>query len=202
MIAIIDYGLGNLFSIQNILKHIEIDSIITNDKNEIERSSQLIIPGVGKFDEGMRNLQNKQLDTVIKDEAANGKPILGICLGMQLLGVSSEEGENAGLGLIDFKTIRFQFDEGEHRKIPHMGWERVKLKDCPLTIGLDDRQRYYFVHSYHAVCDDDNTAIITCNYGYEFAAAVRNQNVYGVQFHPEKSHRYGMRILKNFAEIK
>ena len=200
MIAIIDYGLGNLFSIQNMLKHIGIDSIITEDINEIGRADHLIIPGVGNFDEGMKNLQSKGLDSVISVEAEQGKPILGICLGMQLLGYSSEEGEMRGLGLIDFKTVKFAFNEFDMHKIPHMGWERVKITDCPLTTGLDEKQRYYFVHSYHAVCDE-KTSIITCDYGYEFAAAVRNKNVYGVQFHPEKSHKYGMKILKNFAEI-
>ena len=200
MIAIIDFGLGNLFSIQNMLKHIEVDSVITADEQEIGRADHLIIPGVGKFVEGMRNLQDKGLDTVIKAEAKKGKPILGICLGMQLLGYESEEGEMPGLGLIDFRTVKFHFDEPDIRKIPHMGWERVKIKECPLTEGLDDKQRYYFVHSYHAVSDHE-TAIITCDYGYEFPAAVRNHNVYGVQFHPEKSHKYGMRILKNFAGI-
>ena len=202
MIAIIDYGLGNLFSIQNMLKYLDIESIITSDEKQIHDSEQLILPGVGKFDEGMRNLREKGLDEIIKDETANRKPILGICLGMQLLGYSSEEGRLPGLGLIDFKSVRFQFAEGDHRKIPHMGWERVILKDSPLTEGLDQNQRYYFVHSYHALCDYATTAIIDCNYGYSFAAAVRNQNVYGVQFHPEKSHKYGMRIFKNFAAIR
>lgn len=208
MIAIIDYGMGNLFSIQNMLKHIEIDTIITSDKNKIKNADHLIVPGVGKFDEGMRNLQEKGLDSVISSEAGKGKPILGICLGMQLLGNSSEEGELGGLCLVKFRSVRFKFDKLDccdslnRRKIPHMGWERVDTKDCPLTKDLSEQQRYYFVHSYHAVCEDEDTVIITCNYGYKFAAAVRNQNVYGVQFHPEKSHKYGMKILKNFAEIK
>lgn len=201
MIAIIDYGLGNLFSIQNMLKHLDIDSVITSNPNEIQNSDQLILPGVGKFDEGMRNLRTKGIDSMVKSEAKRGKPILGICLGMQLLGNTSEEGMIPGLGLIDFRTVKFQFNKEEHRKIPHMGWERVILKSCPLTKGLEEQQRYYFVHSYHAVCETEDTEIIKCNYGYDFAAAVRNENVYGVQFHPEKSHRYGMKILKNFSEI-
>lgn len=202
MIAIIDYGLGNLFSIQNMLKHLDIDSVITANPNEIQNSEQLIIPGVGKFDEGMRNLRDKGLDSLIRNEADKGKPILGICLGMQLLGNTSEEGASSGLGIINFKTVRFQFGESDHHKIPHMGWERVTLKDCPLTMGLEEQQRFYFVHSYHAVCDKEEIAIIKCDYGYTFAAAVRNENVYGVQFHPEKSHKYGMQIMKNFSEIR
>ena len=201
MIAIVDYGLGNLYSIQNMLKHIGAESVITSDVHVIERADKLILPGVGKFDEGMGNLESAGLKMVIQAEAEFGKPILGICLGMQLLGKSSEEGQKAGLGLVDFKTVRFEFEKSQSLKIPHMGWEQVKLNEtgCPLTVGLDDRQRYYFVHSYHAVCSDNNTAIMNCVYGYEFAAGVRNKNVYGVQFHPEKSHRFGMRLLGNFV---
>lgn len=201
MIAIIDYGLGNLFSIQNMLKHIETESVITADKNEIRNADKLILPGVGKFDEGVKNLQQRGLDSIIVEEALNGKPVLGICLGMQLLGKSSEEGEKCGLGLIDFKTVRFNFATSEQLKIPHMGWERVRFKNSPLTMNLDEKQRYYFVHSYHAVCEDEKTELITCTYGYDFAAGVRNGNIYGVQFHPEKSHKYGMMLLKSFVEI-
>lgn len=203
MIAIVDYGLGNLYSIQNMLKHIGAESVITSDVNMIERADKLILPGVGKFDEGMGNLKSSGLDDVLVQQAGEEKPLLGICLGMQLLGKYSEEGTMNGLGLIDFHSKRFDFHRIAGKfKIPHMGWERVKLNEteCPLTIGLDDRQRYYFVHSYHAVCSDKDTAIIHCVYGYEFAAGVRNKNVYGVQFHPEKSHRFGMKLLENFVK--
>lgn len=201
MIAIIDYGLGNLFSIQNMLKHLDIESVITSNNEEIDRADRLILPGVGKFDEGMRNLEESGLDSVIKNQSAAGKPILGICLGMQLLGISSEEGEKQGLGLIDFKSIRFDFLDDIQLKVPHMGWERVSLTECPLTRGLSDKERFYFVHSYHAVCNDESTKIVTCHYGYDFAAGVRKGNTYGLQFHPEKSHKYGMKIFKNFSEI-
>lgn len=201
MIAIIDYGLGNLYSIWNMLKHLDIESVITSDRETIIRADRLILPGVGKFDEGMKNLEESGLDSIIKEQSIEGKPILGICLGMHLLGKASEEGDSRGLGLIDFRTVRFDFQSDKHLKIPHMGWERVVLKDSPLTKGLCDGERYYFVHSYHAVCKDEDTVIAKCNYGYEFVAGVRNGNTYGLQFHPEKSHRYGMRILKNFSEI-
>lgn len=201
MIAIIDYGLGNLYSIQNMFKHLDIKSIVTSNKEIIKNSEGIILPGVGKFDEGMKNLEESGFDILIKNQSQEGKPILGICLGMQLLGKSSEEGYRAGLGLIDFKTIRFDFPQESHLKIPHMGWEHVTIKKSPLTKGLSEKERYYFVHSYHAVCDSDESVIINCQYGYEFAAGVRNGNTYGVQFHPEKSHKYGMKILKNFEEI-
>ena len=124
----------------------------------------------------MENLESAGLNKVILSEAGSGKPILGICLGMQLLGKSSEEGKKAGLGLVDFKTVRFTFDKNQVLKIPHMGWKPVKCTtlDCPLTQGLPEKQRYYFVHSYHAVCERKDTEIISCSYGYEFAAGVRN----------------------------
>lgn len=202
MIAIIDYGLGNLFSIHNMLKHIHVDSVITDDEETITGADKLILPGVGKYDEGVRNLQAKGLDRLIIDEAHNGKPILGICLGMQLMGNSSEEGSLEGLKLIDFKSIRFCFDDNKDLKAPHMGWQNVRFTDeeCPLNKGLDDKQRYYFVHSYYAVCNLQENVMAFCDYGFKFAAAVRNGNIYGVQFHPEKSHRYGMQLLMNFTE--
>lgn len=201
MTAIVDYGLGNLYSIANMLHHIGEESVITADKQILGRADRLILPGVGKFDEGMTRLESTGLKEIILSEVQSGKPILGICLGMQLLGKNSEEGEKEGLGLINFRTIRFAFEEQHSLKIPHMGWERVRFlsNECPLTLGLDDKQRYYFVHSYHAVCEEQGIEIISCDYGYSFTAGVRKNNVYGVQFHPEKSHRYGMTLLQNYV---
>lgn len=201
MTAIVDYGLGNLYSIANMLRYIGEESAITADKQIIRMADRLILPGVGKFDEGMTRLEDTGLKKAILSEVLSGKPVLGICLGMQLLGRSSEEGKKEGLGLINFRTIRFDFDEKHSLKIPHMGWERVRFisSKCPLTLSLDDKQRYYFVHSYHAVCEEQGIEIISCDYGYSFTAGVRKKNIYGVQFHPEKSHRYGMTLLQNYV---
>jgi len=200
MIAIIDYGLGNLGSIANMLKVIGEKAVITCDANKIRKADKIILPGVGAFDAGMSQLENRGLITVIQEEAKAGKPILGICLGMQLLGRKSEEGEKPGIGLIPFENVRFRFTEDSKLKIPHMGWDIVDFKqDKPLLEGIEGTQRYYFVHSYHAVCDDESNVMMNCDYGYKFVAAVCKGNVYGVQFHPEKSHDFGMRLFENFA---
>ena len=201
MIAIIDYGLGNLGSISNMLKVIGEKSIITSDPEKIQRADKLILPGVGAFDAGMTQLSERGLVSVLREETLQkGKPILGICLGMQLLGRKSEEGTLPGLGLIPFDNIRFRIDPTSGLKVPHMGWDVVRFeKSCPLLEGIEGTQRYYFVHSYHAVCDAPENCLMTCDYGYEFTAAVVKDNMMGVQFHPEKSHNFGMRLLENFA---
>lgn len=205
MVAIIDYGLGNLGSIANMLKVIGEKSVITSDAKEIQNANRLILPGVGSFNAGMGQLEGRELIPIIQEEAKKGKPILGICLGMQLLGRRSEEGEKPGLGLIPFDSVRFHFDNVDESlkkqlKIPHMGWDIVTMKqNRPLVQEIDGTQRYYFVHAYHAVCDTPENVLMTCDYGYEFAASVCKDNVYGVQFHPEKSHDFGMKILENFV---
>lgn len=207
MIAIINYGLGNLGSIANMLRVVGEKSVITDDPEQIKAADKMILPGVGAFDAGMTNLEQNGLDQVIKEEIYSGKPILGICLGMQLLGRRSEEGLKQGLGLIPFDNHKFNFEnvivsdeERRFLKIPHMGWDIVEFKQKkPLLEGIEGQQRYYFVHSYHAACDNPDNVLMTCDYGYAFAAAVVKDNVYGVQFHPEKSHNFGMRIFENFA---
>ena len=201
MIAILDYGLGNLGSISNMLKVIGEKSKITNDVEIIRKSDGIILPGVGAFDAGMSKLNESGLTDVIKEEAGKGKPILGICLGMQLLGNRSEEGSMPGLSLIPFECKKFNFVD-KSLKIPHMGWDIVDFrKQHPLLEGLTGQQRYYFVHSYYAVCENSDNVLMTCDYGIEFACSVVKDNVMGVQFHPEKSHDFGLALLTNFVNI-
>ena len=201
MVAIVDYGLGNLGSIANMLKVIGERSVITADKDKIMQADRIILPGVGAFDAGMSRLTETGLADFIKEQALQEKkPILGICLGMQLLGRKSEEGILDGLGLIPFESIRFQLADTNLR-VPHMGWDVVGFEQhSPLLEGLTGRQRYYFVHSYHAKCDNKENVLMTCDYGYKFACAVVKDNIYGVQFHPEKSHDFGMALLENFVK--
>lgn len=201
MVGIINYGLGNLGSIQNMLKVIGEKSIISSNPEELDKCDKYILPGVGAFDAGMKKLSESGLDVYIREKANNEKkPILGICLGMQLLGRKSEEGTLPGLGLIPFDNIRFRLDDTD-LKVPHMGWDIVEFKqDNPLLSGLEGTQRYYFVHSYHAQCDSKENVLMTCDYGYEFAASVVKGNIMGVQFHPEKSHDFGMALLRNFVK--
>lgn len=210
MIAIIDYDMGNVGSIENIFHHIGIDDVcVTRSKQVIHDASHIILPGVGAFDTGMAKLEEYDLIDTLKNEVRlTHKPLLGICLGMQLLGRTSQEGIREGLCLIDFDSIRFgsgeNLQEYSNFKVPHMGWNQVLIQQPwqPIVSGLEvNRQRYYFVHSYHAVCDDVSNSLMSCVYGYEFSAAVIRDNIIGVQFHPEKSHRYGMQLLTNFAKM-
>lgn len=204
MILIIDYDMGNIASISNMLKKIGCeDVVISSNYSDIARADKLILPGVGAFDQGVTNLKSRALFEPVKDAVmSDSKPILGICLGMQLLGKGSEEGNLEGLGVIPFSSQRFRLS-GEY-KIPHMGWNSVSVTQIsnPIASGLaEEEQRYYFVHSYHAVLEDDTDELMSCDYGYKFAAAVSRNHIYGVQFHPEKSHKYGMRLLTNFVGL-
>lgn len=201
MITVVDYGIGNVNSIINMYKKIGIPAFLTSKPSEIEKADKLILPGVGSFDSGLKKLQSSGLSEIIIEHAVGKqKPILGICLGMQMLGRSSEEGMEKGLNLIPFENKRFDFKGNTSLKIPHMGWNVTTIiKDDPLVEKLDPMQRFYFVHSYHAVCDNEENVLMRCNNGYTFAAAVKKGNIYGVQFHPEKSHKFGMSLLENFA---
>lgn len=200
-IIVIDYGVGNVGSILNMLKRIGADVIASNSKNEIENADKLILPGVGSFDYGMEMLEKSGLkELVINHALIEKKPILGICLGMQMLGKKSEEGIKEGLNLIPFETKKFKFDNNK-LKIPHMGWDisNISIERDPIFKDIIEEQRYYFVHSYHAVCDEEKYELMSCEYGYKFSSAVKKDNIYGVQFHPEKSHKFGMKLLENFV---
>lgn len=201
MIAIVNYGMGNTGSIFNMLKKIGAEACITDNPDIIVKADKIILPGVGTFSNGMSNLQDKQLDIAIKEAVIEQKtPLLGICLGMQLLGESSEEGEGKGLCLIPFINKKFVFEDSSNLKIPHMGWDIVRFeKEDLLLKGLEGEQRYYFVHSYYAHCFNKENVLMTCDYGFAFSAAVHKENIYGVQFHPEKSHKFGMKLLENFV---
>ena len=203
MIGILDYGIGNVGSIQNMLKKAGAQSLIVRTAEELTACGKLILPGVGAFDDGMDRLDASGMRAPLDEAVRQGKPVLGICLGMQMLGLSSEEGKREGLGYIPFRNIRFRLADQPTLKVPHMGWDVVTLTDegDPFVRGITEQPRYYFVHSYHAQCEDERDALMMCDYGYPFAAAVRHGNVRGTQFHPEKSHRFGMALLKNFAEV-
>lgn len=202
MIGIMNYGVGNVGSIKNMLSKIgEKDAILLNNPDDISRVDKLILPGVGAFDQGMKLLNESGMRKALDEHVLEkNKPILGICLGMQMLGMASEEGTESGLGYINFKCSRFQFNDNK-LKVPHMGWDYVEAeKESPLIHNLGEKARFYFVHSYYAACDKAEDVLLTCDYGWRFAAAVQHKNIYGTQFHPEKSHVFGMKLLENFAK--
>lgn len=203
MIAIINYGLGNLASIKNMCRRLGIDAVITDDAEKIKEASHLLLPGVGHFKRGMANLNESGLREVItKEVMENKKPILGICLGAQLLTKHSEEGDIDGLGWVDAKTVRFDAEKLGKLPIPHMGWTDIKPDgNCELMKNLPEDPRYYFVHSYHFLFEQQEEVTATAVYGYEFACAFQKGNVFGAQFHPEKSHKFGMRLLENFNKV-
>ncbi len=201
MITIVDYGLGNLVSVKNMLKKIGVNSLISDKPTEIDSAEKLILPGVGSFDNGMKLIKEKGLLEILnKKVLADKTPILGICLGMQLLTKSSEEGVEPGLGWIDAQTVKFEFSNNV-LKIPHMGWNYIEVKRENPLISKNEKQRFYFVHSYYVKCNDNTDVIATSNYGLDFTCALNHNNIYGAQFHPEKSLKFGMSVLNNFAKL-
>ncbi len=203
MIAIVNYGMGNLGSISNMLKKIGADAEVTSDPASIRCARKLILPGVGAFDAGMHQLAQLGLVDALNEQATIRRvPILGICLGMQLMTASSEEGVLPGLGWVDAETRRFDLPPGSALKVPHMGWNVVAAsKSSALLRGADAEQRFYFVHSYRVHCRNPSDILLTAEYGGRFDAGFERDNFMGVQFHPEKSHRFGMALLRNFAEM-
>jgi glutamine amidotransferase len=202
MIAIVDYRTGNLNSIRNMLNKIGVPATITSSPDEIRRANKLIMPGIGAFDAGMRRLKDSGLIPLLNELVlVEKKPLLGICLGMQLMTRGSEEGAMAGLGWIQAATKRFDRSDDPTLKVPHMGWNVVSpAKRSALLADSPEEPRFYFTHSYFVRCDNSCDRLLTVQYGATvFDAAFEHDNVMGVQFHPEKSHRFGMWFLKNFA---
>jgi imidazole glycerol-phosphate synthase subunit HisH len=204
MIAIVDYGMGNLGSILNMLKKLGVPATISRDPAEIARAEKLILPGVGAFDRGMGGLRDLGLrDALDRRVRVDRRPVLGLCLGMQLMTRGSEEGSLPGLGWVPADTRRFSFDEAHrHLKVPHMGWNELHIAQAdPLLAGFDEAPRFYFAHSYYVACDAPADVLATTQFGIEFASVIASGNVFGTQFHPEKSHKFGMRLLGNFARM-
>jgi len=211
MIIVIDYGMGNLGSVKNMLKAVGASAVISSDKNEIKNATKILLPGVGAFDSAMKNLIDLDLIDILKEKAySDATPIMGICLGMQVLTKGSEEGELGGLGFIDAYARKFDFTHLEcNLPVPHMGWNKAYLKKESklLQEGAESYkdggrmgERFYFVHSYAVSCKDEKDILSTSNYGYEFVSSFEKDNIIGCQFHPEKSHKFGMKLFKNFVE--
>lgn len=204
MIVIVDYGVGNLGSIKNMLRKIGAAATISSDPAVIDAASKLILPGVGAFDTGMRQLRASGLVELLNRRALNDRvPVLGICLGAQLMTRSSDEGNEPGLGWFDAETRRMDFSDLAGKwPLPNMGWRDVEGRDgYPLMQGYESPPRFYFVHSYFMAANDPELTSITSSYGFEFACGLSRDNLHCAQFHPEKSHSFGMRFLRNFAEL-
>jgi len=203
-IIIVDYGLGNLNSVANMIKHVGGRCEISSDLEVIENAEKLLLPGVGAFDRGMSKLSSSGIKEVLNKVVLQKRiPILGICLGMQLMTHRSEEGELNGLGWIDAEVKKFVFPNDSNLKIPHMGWNKVAVnKENLLTSTEEDAEkRFYFVHSYYVHAKNPEDIMCTTQYGHEFCSAFSYENIMGVQFHPEKSHRFGMEMMKKFIQI-
>ena len=203
MIGIIDYGVGNIKAISNIYKNFEMPYKIVKTKDDFENVTKLILPGVGSFDHAMTSLQNSGMRETLDELVLVKKlPVIGICVGMQMLAKSSDEGELSGLGWIDGVVKKFDKSKIQNGPLPHMGWNSLNIKDEKSVLsGLDMNPRFYFLHSYYFDCRDKNDVLATASYGEEFECVVNHENIYGIQCHPEKSHHNGMKLLKNFGEL-
>jgi glutamine amidotransferase len=219
MVVVIDYGAGNLRNVCKALEHVGTDPVLTSDAHDLERADKIVLPGVGAFADCLHGLQSRNLYEPLRDIALSGKPLLGICVGMQLLfDIGEEMGEWRGLGLIGGHVVRFRFDTEtrdsraemtgsqlqspiSNLKVPHIGWNQIEPKQAhPLLRDVLPGSFAYFVHSYHPVVDDPAYVVATTHYGYDFASVVAKLNVWGIQFHPEKSQDVGLQMLRNFVE--
>jgi imidazole glycerol-phosphate synthase subunit HisH len=202
MITIVNYGMGNLGSVLNMFKRIGVQAKISSNSSEIEQAQKLLLPGVGSFDAAMELINNSGLLPILNYKAKEEKiPILGICLGMQLLTNGSEEGVLPGLRWIDADTKKFKFEDN-NLKVPHMGWNFIQPKNSsPLLENLNNHSKFYFVHSYFVQCKNSDNVLASTQYGIDFHSIIQHQNIFGAQFHPEKSHKYGMQLLTNFSKI-
>lgn len=204
MVVVVDYKMGNIGSVLNMLKKIGVEAISSSRTSDIDRADKLVLPGIGSFDAGMKRLSEMNLIDVLNKRVLRDEvPVLGICLGMQLMTERSEEGTMPGLCWIGAETVRFKSMESQiSLKIPHMGWNCVKvLSTDSLYKGFHEELRFYFVHSYHVVCFESEEVLSLTSHGMEFVSSFRKSNIFGVQFHPEKSHKFGMTLLKNFTEL-
>jgi glutamine amidotransferase len=203
VIGVIDYGVTNLGSMLNMLRRVGAKAEGVTTPEQLMRATKLILPGIGHFDNGVAALAERGFVDALKSRVGgDGIPMLGVCLGMQLLGIGSEEGSAAGLGLINAFSRRFELPPESGLRVPHMGWNVLTPRRADGVLGeLAPNARFYFVHSYHVVCEDPDDVLATADYGSPFTAALHRGNVWGVQFHPEKSHKFGMRLLANFAAV-
>lgn len=200
MITVIDYGMGNIGALTNMIEYVGYKTKISSDPNEIRKARKIILPGVGRMDVAMKLINKIGIDDAIKEASENiDIKILGICLGMQMLFEESEEGNSKGIGLIKGRVKKFNF-KGKELKIPHMGWNNISIKKKDTILGDKISQRYYFVHSYYVECSDYKDIVATTEYGYDFVSAVKKKNIFAIQFHPEKSHKDGINFFKNFVK--
>ncbi|MFC1540508.1 imidazole glycerol phosphate synthase subunit HisH [Candidatus Margulisiibacteriota bacterium] len=203
-IAIIDYGSGNLRSVQKAFQKLGFAAQITKDKMAIRGATGVVLPGVGSFDAALNELRQLGLEAAIDESIALRKPFLGICLGLQHLFESSEEGEQRGLGILEGKVKKFNFSgtPWDNQSIPHMGWNRLLIKHkSPLLDGIEDGSMVYFAHSYYVAPKDDMIVAAKTDYGIEFTSAIAKDNLFGIQFHPEKSGDVGLKIIRNFGKL-
>jgi len=204
MITIVDYGLGNVRAFANVYERLNIKTKLAHSAEDLSRADKIILPGVGSFDHAIRLLNGSGMrDELDKQVLLQKKPVIGVCLGMQIMAKSSDEGKLAGLGWIDAEVKLFDIKKIPYTtKYPHMGWNSMQLvRDSEILKGLDSASRFYFLHSYYIVCKDSNDVLTTTEYGITYTSAVNRENIYGFQYHPEKSHANGVQLLKNFAEL-